>query len=81
MSGAGLTERAFEHVLITIRESAPHKQAKAIFPRDHAGLSRSLPCLRETKHIFSFLSLFSALMAPLIARQQGGEVGGLPLVL
>ena len=71
----------FEHLLIAIREGAPHKQAKAHFPTDHADLSRSLPCLRETKHLFFLPFYFSALMAPLIARQQGGEVGGLPLVL
>jgi len=40
----------FEHLLIAIREGAPHKQAKAIFPRDHAGPSRSLPCCAKTKH-------------------------------
>ena len=45
-----LGPRAFEHLLITIREGAPHKQAKAIFPRDHAGLSRTLPCCAKTKH-------------------------------
>ena len=41
--GPALVSSIFGHLLITLREGAPHKQAKAIFPRDHAGLSRSLP--------------------------------------
>ena len=42
----GEVPRAFGNLLIAIREGAPHKQAKAIFPN---GSCRSLPCLRENK--------------------------------
>jgi hypothetical protein len=49
MQKAGFYGLFFEHLLITIREGAPHKQAKAIFPNGSCRSFQITALLRENK--------------------------------